>query len=198
MSKFRSSSIVFLKVSIFIPVLLLFFIFLLPGYNFSYAYDLSSNNYQLTLENKLITLSATKADLKNILVDLAERTGISIRYPASLEKEITLNLDRASLKKALMRLLKDFNYSIIYSGSKKQAVISDVYIYEKDNNLPRTTQTNSNQTRITNRINSYERRIETLKESLSKVDENSSTGKRYLNQIKSYEKNIERLKSQLN
>ena len=198
MPKFRPSSVIPLKTSILIPILFLFFNFPLPGFNFSYAYALSSDNYQLTFENKLITISATKAELKNILEDLAERTGISIRYPASLDKKITLNIDRASLKRALMRLLKDFNYSIIYSGSKKQAVISDVYIYEKDNNLPRATPINSNQTRITNRINSYEKRIETLKKSLSEVGENSTRGKRYLNQIKSYERNIERLKGQLN
>ena len=196
MSKFRYSLITCSKVLISIPLLL--FIFLMPGSNFSYAYDFSSDNYQLTFENKLITISATKADLKNMLADIAEKTGISIRYPVSLDKKITLQLNKASLNKAFMRLLRDFNYSIIYSGSKKQSVISDVYIYEKDNNSPRTTQINSNEARITRRIESYEKRIEVMKNNLSKVDKNSSQGKRYEAQIKSYERNIERLKTQLN
>ena len=178
-------------------IFFLFFLFLLPAhplYNFSYADDISSGNYQLTYEKNLISISASKADLKSILTDIEEKTDISIRYPTSLDKKITIKINKSSLKKALQRLLKDFNYSIVYTGSKKQAVISDVYIIKKKISSPRT---NSNEARITNRIRTYERRIETLKKSLSGVDEDSARGKRYSTQIKSYEKNIENLKRQL-
>ena len=178
-------------------IFFLFFLFLLPthsSYNFSYADDISSGNYQLTYEKNRISISASKADLKSILTDIEEKTDISIRYPTSLDKKITIKINKSSLKKALQRLLKDFNYSIVYTGSKKQAVISDVYIIKKKISSPRT---NSNEARITNRIRTYERRIETLKKSLSGVDEDSARGKRYSTQIKSYEKNIENLKRQL-
>jgi hypothetical protein len=166
----------------------------MKGYSFSYASDFSSNNYQLKYEKNLISISAKKADLKSILSDIADKADISIQYPSSLEKKVTLKITEISLKKALKRLLKDFNYSIIYSGSKKRSVISDVYILKKDKKSPRI---NRNEARITSRIRSYERRIESLQKNLSKVDENSTRGKRYQNQIKSYEKNIERLNRQL-
>jgi len=178
-------------------IFFLFFLSLLPlhpMHTFSYADEFSSKNYKLTFEKNLISLSASKADLKSILIDIAEKTDIFIQYPASLDKEITIKINKITLKKALQRLLKDFNYSIIYIGSKKQAVISDVYILQKKKTSPRI---NSNAARITDRIKSYEKRIESLKNSLSKVDESSARGKSYLNQIRSYEKNIENLKRQL-
>ncbi len=137
--------------------------------------------------------------MKSILFDIAEKANISIRYPASLDTKITLKIRNITLKKALKRLLKDFNYSIIYSGAKKQASISEVFILQKIKRSTRVNRnSNSNEARITSRINSYERRIESLKKNLSKEGENSARGKRYLNQIKSYEKTIERLKRQLN
>lgn len=173
---------------------LLFLLFFISGQSISHATELSSDNYQLAYDRNQISISATKADLKDILIDLAERADISIRYPASLDDKITLKISNLSLKKALKRLLKDFNYSIVYSGSKKQSVISDVFIYKKTN---RTPQVNSSEARTASRIKSYERRIESLKTRLSQAGENSARGKRYLNQIKSYEKTIERLKNQI-
>jgi len=48
------------------------------------------------------------------------------------------------------------------------------------------------------RTDSFKRQIETLKMTLSKIDENSSQGRGYLRAIKVLEKNIERLEQQLN
>ena len=175
----------------------LFFLFLLsiyPLHTFSYANEISSDNYQLDYKKDLISISASKADLKSILIEIAEQAEIFIQYPASLDKKITIRLKEVSLKKALQRLLKGFNYSIIYTGSKKPPLISEVYILKNNKAVPRT---NINTTRITNRIKSYERRIESIQKSLSGVDENSARGKRYLSQLKSYEKNIENLKRRL-
>lgn len=203
MSKHRNSTSKPPKVSIlyYVVILLISFLFLLgplTGYKYSYADDFSSNNYQLTYKNNLISISAKKADLKNILIDIADKTGISIRYPTSLDKKITLKISEMSIKRALKRVLKGFNYSIIYSGTKKRAVISDVYILNKDKGSSRRVSNRSNTaSRIEDRIQSYQRRIEIIKKNLSKVDENSAKGKRYLRQVQSYEKTIERLKSQL-
>ena len=201
MSKSRHSQANSLRVLIsYIVPLFVSLFFLLPvttGDKYSYASDFSSNNYQLTYEKNLVSISATQANLKSILTDIAEKADITMRYPNSFDKKVTLKVNQISLRKALKRLLKDFNYSIIYSGSKNRAVISDVYIFEKDQRSSRrTTPTSSSASRAANRIQSYERRIETLKKNLAKVDENSARGRRYLRQIESYEKTIERLKQQ--
>ena len=195
--RYRFSSIPILlkcdKIIIFIFFLnLSLFVF---GTNYLFAADFLSRNYQIIFDNNTLSLSAKKADLKNILSDISKFRGISIHFPSSLEKKVTLKLDEISIREALERLLKDFNYSIIYSGSKKQAVISDIFIFKQTR---KATRTNANDNRINSRIKSYERRIESLKNSLLKVEENSTRGRSYLNRIKSYEKNIERLKNQLN
>ena len=177
------------------PLLCFFLlIHLLAGSHPLFADDFSSENYKLTFEQNLLNISAKNADLKNILVDIADKTNISIRYPASLDKKITIKIDEISLREALERLLKDFDYSIIYSGSKKQAAISDVFIFKQNK---KTTPQNTDEKRVLSRIKQYERRIESLKKNLSKVDENSTRGKSYLNRIKSYEKKIEEYRSQL-
>ena len=198
MSKYRHFFSNILKGLIYdmgIPFFLLLFLLFSPAAtNFSHANDFSSRSYQLTYEKNLISISATKADLKSILIDVSERADISIQYPASLDKKISIKIKDISLKKALIRLLKDYNYSIIYSGSKKRAVISEVYILDKNKKSPRIS---SNNTRIISRIKYNEKRIESLKKSLSRVSEDSTSGKRYINRIKSYEKNIENLKNQL-
>ena len=178
----------------------LFFLILLsicPFSNFSYASDFPSNDYHLTYEKNRISISASNADLKSILTDIAQKASISIQYPESLDKKITIQLNKISLKRALRRLLKDFNYSIVYTGTKKHSSISEVHILDTKKAASTSTTNRNNDTRITTRIKSYERRIESMKKSLSSVDENSARGKRYLRQIESYEKNIERLKKQL-
>ena len=172
-----------------------FFLFhLLIGINFLFADGLISNNYQISFENNLLSLSAKKADLKNILNDISKIRDISIRFPPSLDKKITLKIKEISIREGLERLLKDFNYSIIYSGPKKQAAISDVFVFKQNK---KSAQLSAKDNRIANRIKSYEKRIESLKNNLSKVDENSTRGRSYLNRIRSYEKNIERLRAQL-
>ena len=54
------------------------------------------------------------------------------------------------------------------------------------------------QRRNANRIKSYERQIESLKNRLSKIDENSSRGKSYIRRIERIENSIKSLERQLN
>ena len=177
----------------------LLFIFMFPllllsGNHLSYAQSLSSN-FRLTFKNNLLTISAKNADLKNVLSNLADKTDISIGYPDSLDKKITLNKGRISIKEALKRLLKGLNYAIIYSGSRQnKAVISHVLVFKKSK---KTARFGVNEQRIANRIKSYERQLELLRNRLSRVDENSRRGKNYLRRINLIEKNIERLRGQL-
>ena len=178
-------------------IYILFIIFLIQPVlkcSDSYASDFSSKNYKLNFQNNLLSISAENADLKNILTDIAKTKGISIRYPDSMDKKITIKISESTLREALERLLKDFNYSIVYSNSKKRDNISDVYIFKLNKE---TAQMSENEQRITNRIKSYERRIESLKNSLARVGENSTSGRRLLNRIESYKRNVERLQRQL-
>ncbi len=178
-------------------IYLLFIIFLIQPVlkiNDSYASDFSSKNYKLTFQNNLLSISAENADLKNILTDIAKTKGISMRFPDSMDTKITIKISESTVQEALERLLKDFNYSIVYSGKKKRDRISDVFIFRLSEETP---QMKAKDNRIANSIKSYERRIESLKNSMSKVGENSTRGRSYLNRIKNYERRIETLKRQL-
>ena len=154
-----------------------------------------SSTFQLSFKNNLLTISAKNADLKNVLINLADKTNISIAYPGSLEKKVTLNKNRIPVREALQRLLKGLNYAIIYSGSKKnKSVISDVLIFKKSK---KTAQLRVNERRIANRISSYERQLVSLKERLSKVEAGSNRAKNYTRRINLIENNIEKLRRQL-
>jgi len=62
-----------------------------------------------------------------VLLKLADKTNIYVRFPASLKKKITVMKRGISVRDALKRLLRDFNYAIIYSGpDKNQTSISRV------------------------------------------------------------------------
>jgi predicted RNase H-like nuclease (RuvC/YqgF family) len=146
--------------------------------------------------DNLFTVSAKDVDLKKVLSQIADKTNTFVWFPDSLEKKITIELTGTSLSGALKRLLKGINHVIIYSGpSEKKAAISEIYILPK---AKRTRRVKGSAIRITNRIRGYERRIESLKKRLSKIDENSRRGKSYLKQIRRLENNIEGLSRQLN
>jgi hypothetical protein len=159
-------------------------------------------NLHIEYQNRLLTLSAQQADLKNILLEISNKTGIYVRFPSSLKKQITTKMSHVSLRKALVKLLKGTNYAIIYSGSgKNHAVVSKVFVYTKSER-PRISgrsifQDKSQDNRIAARIKTYEKRIELMNKKLSHLDENSRIAKRYVKQIRAYEKNIENLKKRI-
>jgi predicted RNase H-like nuclease (RuvC/YqgF family) len=144
----------------------------------------------------LISVFAKDADLKKVLLKLADDANISVSLPDTLEKKITIRVNEATLNEALKRLLSGFNYAMIYSGAKKnQTVVSEVHVYTKTKKSKRAS---VHAQRILNQIKSHERRIESYKKRLSSVDVNSRQGKRYLTRIRNYEKRIEKLQRRLN
>ena len=148
--------------------------------------------------NNLLTLSLQKADLKNVLLKISEKTGIYVRFPNSLKKQITTKISGVSLGEALSKILKGLNHAIIYSGSRKnRAVVSEVYVYMKSSRSLISSRSTSRNKQIAARIKSYERRLDSLNETLSKFDKNSRQGKRYLRQIRSYQNIIENLKRKI-
>ena len=156
----------------------------------------SDQKLSIRYHNNLLTISAKDADLSNVLIKLAEMTDIYFSIPVALHKKVTIRKNGISIKEALQFLLRGLNHAIIYSGpSKNRVAISEVFIFKKAKTPQQVT---GSEIQIANRIKAYQRQIETLKMTLSKIDENSSQGRGYLRAIKVLEKNIERLEQQLN
>jgi hypothetical protein len=173
-------------------------IFVAPTVGTTYA-QTANRNLTVSFRDNLLSISAQDADLKRILLQVAEVTNIYVSFPKSLDRKITTELAKAPLSGALDRLLIGLNHAIVYSGpGTREAVIAEVFVLSK----PATTRTPSpsrgNVRRITNRIKVYERQIESLKRNLSKTDKDSRRGKQYSRRIKNLEKNIERLEARLN
>ena len=149
---------------------------------------------RITYNHNLLTISAEDVDLQNVLLKLADKTNIYVRFPASLKKKITIIKKGISLRDALKRLLKGFNYAVIYSGrDKNQTSVSKVFVFKESK---KSRQQRANEARIANRIRGYEKQIESLKRNLSRIDENSRQAKIYQRNITILEKRIERLERQ--
>ena len=177
----------------------------------SYA-QTSNPNLSLIYKNNLITISAQNADLKNVLLKLADKTNIIVRIPNSLKKQITITLTENSLDEALSRILRDMNYAIIYSGEKNnRTVISEVLVYNESESSEVSSRSESSNRNINNSIQkprgkkidrsrlikSLERRLENLNKKLSLGNISSSQRERYLKQIRAYENKIEQLKREI-
>ena len=179
----------------------------------SLSYAQTSNpNLRLIYKNNLITISAQNAHLKNVLLELADKTNIIIRVPNSLKKRITITLSENSLDEALSRILRDMNYAIIYSGEKNnRTVISEVLIYNESESSEVSSRSEYSNRNINNSIQkprgkkidrsrlikSLERRLENLNKKLSLGNISSSQRERYLKQIRAYENKIEQLKREI-
>lgn len=172
------------------------FIFLIyfTSVNSSIYAQASNIKFRIDYNNNLLTVSAQDADLKNILLKIADKTGVYVRFPSSLKKQITIKLSGLSLKETLSRLLKGMNYAVVYSGSRKnQANVSEVFVFKKVERRI-SSRASARERQLSHRIKYYERRLEYLKKKLSKVNKNSRRGKSYLRQIRSYENSLESLK----
>jgi len=155
-------------------------------------------NIHIDYKDNLLTLSVQKADIKNVLLKLSEKTNIYVVFPNSLKKQITTKISGVSLSQALSKILKGMNHAIIYSGSRKnRASVSKVFVYMKSKRSGISRGSIPREKQISARIKSYERRLESLNKKLSRLDKNSRIGKRYLRQIRSYQNVIENLKRKI-
>jgi hypothetical protein len=155
----------------------------------------SPQKLSITYDNRLVTISATNADLKAALLKLADITNTYIKFPASLKKKITIHKEEISLKEALRSLLRGLNHAIIYSVTgKNNVVISRVRVFSEVN---KSRLSEMAEARLTRQIKSYERQLASLKNNLSKVDSNSRRGKTYVTRIERLEKRIQSLERQL-
>jgi hypothetical protein len=180
-------------VSPFFLALLVFIV--IHAANQAYAKN-AYHDISVSFRDNLLTISAKNVDLKNVLVKVAEKTNIFVSFPKSLDRKITAELTETTLSDAFERLLNGLNHAIIYSGSRKQqAAIREVFVFTSSK---RSRLVTGSARRITSRIKTYESRIESLKRTLSKIDENSRRGKTYSRRIRILEKNIEKLEGKLN
>lgn len=184
-----------------IVYLLCLFAFFVSVTSLTYAQS-SGQTYRIDYDNGLLTVSAEKADLKRVLMQVAEKTGIHVRFPKDLTKQITIDLSRVSLRKALRRILKGENYALIYSASGKlrAGTVSEVYVLPKSSTAEPSRQYDrlkGREEQIRASIRRYEKRLETLKARVATFDEESRQGRVIRNQIRSTEKTLERLHKSL-
>ena len=205
-------------------LIFVFLILLLTSANSSLYAESTNQNILITYKENVLSIRAKDADLKKVLFELADETNIDIQLPLSLDKKITINRSGISLNEGLKDILKDLNYIILYSGIEDNNVlISKVIIFQKSNTSttlpdgkiqqtnsqipstkneePSATREGSSVTRedsLAARIKFYERQIESLKQRLTKIDENSRLGRKYSRHIKRFEKLIEKNELQLN
>jgi hypothetical protein len=177
----------------------------------------TNQKIRITYYNDLLSISVKDADLKKVLLELADQTNINVQFPVSLKKKISINKNGISLCKGLKDILRNLNHIIIYSGIKNNKyLISKVIIYPESKISRKLTgrkiqsytkKMSSNEKPSSNiekqsinrqKVKGYERRIELLKKRLAKIDENSEKGKTYSNQIERLEKTIDKLKQNNN
>ena len=157
-----------------------------------------TDRFSMRVKNRLLTITAQNADIKNILSELSESTGISVSYPKSINRQITTKLKNVPLAEALKRLLAGMNYTVIYSflEKKNRFLVSKIYVLPgyKGRSSPFSRNRNSNLNDTDRRIRSYERRILSLTRRIEKLDPNDRRVMTYERQIRNYRKILERLK----
>jgi hypothetical protein len=165
----------------------------------SFHVNAFAQDYHMSCDNGLITLSADKVDLKTILLSITKETNIFIQFPKALQKQITIELSDVSIRNALKRLLLGYDYAIIYSASKKSNPnsISKVYVLPEQwgHRKPASSQIKS--PKANNLLRNYNRRLDSLRDRLTKVERGSHTERRILRQIQSIEKTVERLEKRV-
>lgn len=176
---------------------LIFIIYFTFVISLAYA-QTSKQNLHIEYKNNLITISAQNADLKNVLLKIANKTNIIVRFPNSLKEQLTIKLSKHPLNEALSRILKGLNHAVIYSASKKnRTVVSEVLVYNKSQRSKISNRSKPRNQNIAKRIGLYEHRLKNLNEKLSGDNVSRVQRERYLKQIRVYEDQIEKLKRKI-
>jgi hypothetical protein len=156
----------------------------------------NGSKYRIDYDKGLLTIFARKANLKRILSRVADEADILIKFPQDLSKRITIKFSSVPIRKALRRLLRGENYAFVYEGGD----ISEVYVVPESSARSRSRNYGGPQQmegRIRASIGRYEKRLDTLKNRMARVDKSSRRGKIIMGQIRSTEKAIERLHKRL-
>jgi len=92
-------------------------------------------SFRVVYDQGRLSVSAENARLEDVLAAIAEKTGISVKSPESLDKSITIQLDGMSLEEGLNFILRDVNHVLFFSPTDEntdRAVVSGVYIPAED------------------------------------------------------------------
>ena len=185
-------------------LIFVFLVLLMTTANSSLNAESTNQNILISYKENVLSIRAKDADLRKVLFELADETNINVRLPLSLDKKISINRSGISLSEGLEDILKDLDYVILYSGIKNnKPLISKVIVFPNSKISTTLTdgetqqanserQSTDREKQSANNIIFYERQIESLKERLSKIDENSRRGKKYSERIKRLEKLIEK------
>lgn len=156
--------------------------------------QVSAQDFRIRQRDGRFSISATDASLNNVLLNLADTAGITVRMSKAVDRRVTIEQAGLSLKALLERLLKGLNHVIIYSGkSRQEATIAKVLVLSRAR--PKAPLSAAGK-RLSSRIKSYERQVDSLKRALARHDASSRQGKRYLQRIKALERSIRRLQQQ--
>lgn len=164
----------------------------------------AAGDIQMSYQDHLLTIKAQEADIKAVLMRISNETGVFVRFPKNIEKQVSVQLVDTPLAKALKRLLRGLNHAIIYSLFKKnqRAEVAQVYVFEEAKGgsaraYSRSSSNNRSKNIVARRIENYERRIQQLNARLSTLDADSPQAQRFTRQIQSYQKTLDRLREQM-
>lgn len=161
---------------------------------FSFA-QRSDHELSMRLQNRSLQLTVRNADLRKVLEKLAVTAGITIEYPAGLEKTISLSKRDISVNSALKAILKGINYIVFYTGpGPKQAYVTKVKVLDE---AEARKAVSGRARQLSRRIEMYRRQIASLRQRLATIAPDSTRGRRYTSRIERLERNIERLERQM-
>ncbi|MBN2040927.1 MAG: hypothetical protein JW864_12860 [Spirochaetes bacterium] len=154
-----------------------------------------SYNFSMTLKNRILSITAQDADIKNILSEISDITGISVSYPKYINKKVTTRLTKVPLPEALKSLLRGMNYTVIYSylEKKDRFKVSEIYVLPEYSRRS-AVRTKSKFSNTERRIQSYERRIRFLTERMEKLEPDSPRRRTYERRLRNYQNRLDRLR----
>ncbi|HSO19645.1 MAG TPA: hypothetical protein VLT88_09320 [Desulfosarcina sp.] len=155
----------------------------------------AGHRLKMHYEDRSLRIEAHNANLKAVLRELAATAGITIEYPAALERKVSLNRRGISVSEALKAMLKGISYVVYYSGAdSRHAGVTRVQILGRAG--PRHSPSGPT-AQLSRRIEAHRRQIAALRRRLSTLDPGSTRGRRYAGRISRLEKSIERLERQM-
>ena len=156
---------------------------------------------KIDYRDRLLSLSAENVDITEIFRHLAAETGITISFPATMQKKISIQIIEETLPDTLRKLLIGLNHSIVYSTTvappHEFAQATRVYVFGKAAGSRSNSRSSSTQRRLAQKIQHYERRILYLKKAMEGIHPNSVRYERYSKRLKRYENLLDRLNRQI-